>query len=364
MVDINLFKDDEEEKDWKPNPEDEDQLGGALDEEDLGFGDDASEPSSLDEEGLLDEEVIPEFEEPDEEDAEGDYEFGEVRERKTPVWLWAFLGVVVIGVFVYLFVIQPRMRIRRTQLASEQSQGVAQSPDTSPGAQDMTVVPEDTGAVDSPSTAAGRFDRTVVDVSTSLTTPVATFVDASKMVYEDLSTLGQFGTVIIMGDRFFVEYVSETANVSKAMGDKIRTLLGASDYIASPEERYLRGGSIRYSGVISGELPQASRRPVSVQGSRFDSIDSFIEVMKDLTQKNRLTTSDISKFTGTAEDGDRAFVRMKIEGTKAQTLPFLDALKVLQGNYGMSKLTLTTANYSDFRADQVKLVLELWVSSV
>ena len=55
-------------------------------------------------------------------------------------------------------------------------------------------------------------------------------------------------------------------------------------------------------------------------------------------------------------------VRIKIEGNKQGVLSFLESLRQFQGNYGLSKLLLVPSNYSNFKAEQVKLVLDFWVT--
>ena len=110
MVDINLFKNDgeegEEEKEWDSESSEGDDFENTM-KDDLGFDDDLSGQDTFDEGGLLDEEEpLPDFDEPEGEDQHGkDYEFGEVKEKKSSLWLWILMGVIVVAVVAPIVVV-------------------------------------------------------------------------------------------------------------------------------------------------------------------------------------------------------------------------------------------------------------------
>jgi hypothetical protein len=357
MVDINLFKDDEEEKEWKPTPGEGEELGGEP-KEDLGLDGNVSESSLLDDEGLLgDEEPIPDFGEPEEKEKEEDYEFGEVKEKKTPVWFWAFLGIVVVGVFLYLFVYLPQQnKTKRAASPEVRRPALTDRLKQESQARGQITSAVDSGTASQPSSIQRRVGAAGVR-------SVDVFVEATKVIFANLTQEGQLGTIILDGDRFHVGYVSETPNVSQAMGHRIKTLLGASEFRVSPEDRHRTGGRVHYWGVVSGVLPQKSLGLVQTSTKTFATADSFIEGMKGLVQQHRLALQQTEKYSERSEKGIRHVpVRLKIEGSKTQTLTFLDALKGFQGNYNLAKLTLAPVVISDFQANQVKLVLEFQIA--
>jgi len=352
MVDINLFKEDDEEKDREATPGEGEKLGGHREEE-LGAGEDIWETSPLDDEDLFDEEeAVPDFEEPDEGEQEEDYEFGDIKKKKTSPLLWLLLGVVLIAAALYLFVLQPRqigikrLTTRVTQKPSEeiQERGVDQGPAL--GDSSDVVRP-------------GQVATMVVTDPSKVMGSVANAVDAARGVFNDLTQHNQFGAVLLTGDRFFVEYVSETPGVAKAMGHRIQTLLGVSGFQVSPEERHRTAGRIHYWGVVSGELSKRSSGMARSSAQRFATTDSFIGGIKGLVSQHQLTNRGVQKLSEVSEKGTRQIsIRVRIEGDRTRALNFLESLKGFQGNYGLAKLLLVPSSYSDFRANQVKLVLD------
>ena len=367
MVDINLFKEDDEEKeDWETTSGEGEELDDELKEEESGSEGDIQEPVSL-EEDLLDndEEAIPDIQELQDKEQEEDYEFGVDREKKTPVWLWVFLGIVVVGVLAYLFVIQPRQaRMKQaTQQSSERqltaetrTQEIQENESGQGVVADSEVGSQVDSAVSTPS--VDLTDRvTLMEVGS-----VSAFVDAAGVVFENLTREGQLGTIVLEGNQFHVGYVSETPNVANAMGHRIRTLLGASSIQTSPEDRHRTGGRIRYWGVISGKLPQKTRGTNQTAVKPFATTESFLEGIQRLVRQHQLSIKQTEKFAERTEEGVRRIpVRLKIEGSKRQVISFLGSLKGYQGNYGLEKLTLAPVSISDFYASQVKIVLDFIV---
>jgi len=363
MVDINLFKEEEEEKrerapTSKKGREFEDDLGEDLELEKELSG------SSLSDEELLSDEALPDFEEPEEKEEE-DYEFGEAKEKKSSLFVWILLVIVVVSAALYLFVLQPK-QIKPKQmttpfpheppvdekLAQEQKQRTGEAVEKI----GTITAPQDS----SPSSrVAAMMDKEPFKILGS----IETSVEASKIVLQDLTSRGQFGAVLISGNRFIVEYVSETPNVARPMGYKIQTLLGASSHKVSPEDRHRTSGRIYYYGVVSGDLPQKPSKGTVTPARQFATVDSFIEGVKSLTKQNRLITQEVQKLSESSGKGVRQVsVRMKIEGGKAQAVAFLDSLIGFQGNCSIAKLLLVPLDYSDFEASQVKLVLDFYVT--
>jgi len=179
MVDINLFKDEEDDKEqeWAPSSDDVDAVQDKSNDH-LEFDDNIGGSSILDDDSLLDEdESIQDFDEGDDKESlDEDFDFGEMKEKKTPIWLWAFLGLVVIVVFLYLFVFQPRQAQRKQALTPNvQRPGLIANQQTAGGDQttnDTTasVTPGTTGAVSSVS-AGGT----------------STVVSAAKAVFQNIA---------------------------------------------------------------------------------------------------------------------------------------------------------------------------------
>lgn len=375
MVDINLFKEEGEEE-WKPNGEGESEGENLEDElgEDFDLGEEESEPSPLDEDDdslLGDEEVIPDFDESDEKEVEEDYEYGETKEKRTPVWLWALLGVVLIGASLYLFWYQPRQK--RKSAASRQSAVDLASVDSlRQGAQQSQAGPltagRDSSGITRDTTSqkdrvSGLVPATTKGVSTKGLTPTTLFIDVASAVFENLSAQGQLGTIILEGNKFHVGYVSSTPGTAQEMGQRIQRLIGAAGFQVSPEDRHRTAGKIQYWGVVSGEMPAMEQEGPPPSAGRFPTADSFINGVKELVQQSQLSFQQAEKFAVRSLQGVRQIpVRAKVEGNKANALMFLKNLKGFQGNYNVSKLTIAPVNISDFKASEVKLVLDFLIS--
>jgi len=370
MVDINLFDEEGKEKEKAQKPAPEEGFDDDFDlSKDLEPGDDFSESSPLDDEEFLsDEEALSDFEKPEEKQEE-EYEFGESKKKNTSPVLWVILGIVVIGAFIYLFIIQPR-QMKTAKMATSvvvrrpPAGQVAQIPQKQGAAQPGPKLPATKTAKSSVNNAtASRITTRPGKSSSWVNGSIPTFVEATKIILEDLSGHNQFGSTLLDGNSFFVEYVSETPGVSKAMGYRIQTLLGASGYKVSPEERHRTEGRIHYWGVVSGKLPKKNFGTRQTITKRFTTVNSFIREVKNRVRQNGLKVLETQKLSRSLVNGVwMTPVRVTTEGTKMQTLTFLESLKGFQGNYGIAKLLVAPLNYSDFSANNVKCVLDFLVS--
>ena len=365
MVDINLFKDEEEEE-WKSDSggKKEGESGDELIKE-FGMDENLAGSSALSDEDLLsNEENMSDLEEPDDKDVGSDYQFGNTKKRKTSPGVWVALGIVLVFAAFYFFYYQPKQTqiknmasniIRRPQV-NEQEDTLSQG-----------RIPEPIGV----STDSGSAESSVSRVSGGVVgssllnelASVGTVVDAGIAVFQNLTQEGQLGTIIFDGYNFHVGYVSETPGVAQAMGYRIQTVLGTSGFEVSPEDQHRTAGRVHYWGVVSGVLPKKEGEATQIiTGTRFTTPDNFIQEVKVLVQNNRLSVRETETFFMRSEGGyNQTPVRLKIEGTKVQTLTFLNILKGFQGNYRLAKITIAPVDISDFNANQVKLVLEFVV---
>ena len=369
MVDINLFKDEDEEK-WESDSGDEEksESGDELIDE-FQMDEDLSQTSALSDKDLLDsDEPIPDFEESDDNELEDDYQFGDIKEKKTSPGIWIALGIVVVFAAVYFLWWQPKqaqsVRVTSTvvpRVPSNENQGLLpqeQMTDSTESVSDSSSLASSSspgeGTISGETEIAGRIS-TSDDVAS-----VNVVVDAGVAVFNNLAQGGQLGTIIIEGYQFHVGYVSETAGVAQAMGQRIQTVLGASGFEVSPEDQHRTAGKVHYWGVVSGIIPKkVSTTTQSAMGRQFATTDQFIQEINMLAQNNRLSVQKTDKFSPRFENGvNQTPVRITVEGSKAQTLAFFNALKALQGNYRLMKLTIAPVDISDFQANQVKLVLE------
>ena len=369
MVDINLFKEEDEEE-WKTPPDEgggggEDVEGVLGEDLDLGGEEtDAESPSFEDEKFLGDEDAIPDFEEPEERELEEDYEYGDNRARGAPVWLWAFLGIVVAAAAFYLFYLQPRQKAK----SQIQTITLKKSPPDSllrtqrPVDQTVAIVGDSSTTIRDQS--LGEADVSRETTSTNAPSSTVRVVSAAMAVFESLSSQGQLGTIVFEGGKFHVGYVSSTAGVAESMGQQVQKLMGASSVRVSPEDRHSTAGKIQYWGVVSGDLPASESVAPTASTTRFNTADSFVAGIRELGTQNRMTFQQTVKFSVQSDGGRRkAPVRMKIEGARANAINFLNALKGFQGNYDLNKLTIAPVNISDYTASQAKLVLDfaVWI---
>ena len=371
MVDINLFKEGEEEMEWESSGDMDDQP--STDDESAGipedpsknldddFGDDDfdfdqedfDEADSLDDDSFLDDHEDEDGLEPlkdEDEFEEEDYDFGDSTEKKFSVWLILVLGLVVILAAVYFLWYQPKMKkIKQPIVTSSKAvtprtaqQPVQKDTSATQTAQGDTVKTETPPVVSQQISAASASNNTKI------------LVQPIKTVVQNLSNTGQFGSVIVTGNRFFVEYVSDSPNVSEAMAHKIRTLLNVSDVKKSPEEKYTRGGKVRYSGVISGVIPGAPEMSKPTGNVHYSSKNDFINQMKQLAQQYGL----VYKSAKTLDSEKDLIVQMKVEGNQNKAIQFLDGLAGKSGNHAVSKVLMVPKEYSDFNASNVRVVID------
>ncbi len=365
MVDINLFKDEDEEK-WESDSggEEKNDSGDDLIDE-FPIDEELTQSSALSDKDLLNsDEPIPDFDEPEENMLEEDYQFGDIKEKRTSPWIWVALGVVLAFAAFYFFYYLPKQP-QSEPIVARMPSGLNEGDVSSEQEQTADIVEDnvdsdsrESGVVTGEGTASREAENQISGLNALAS--VGTVVNASVAVFNNLTQTGQLGTIVLEGYRFHVGYVSETPGVAQAMGERIQSILGILEFDVSPEDPHRTAGKMHYWGVVSGVIPQKTSTPLPSSESRqFTTTDQFIQEMNTLVQNNRLSVQETQKFSERFEEGlNQIPIRMKIEGNKAQTLGFLNALKGFQGNYRLLKLTMAPVDISDFQANQVKLVLE------
>lgn len=352
MVDIDLFKDeDEEQQDWGGAPEGEEEISGDV-KSDLDLGDDFQDTPDLDAEGILDdEEAIPDFEEPDDTEDYDDYEYGDVKEKKTSPVLWILLGLIVIFAALYYLNMIPGFsrsaKPRRPPAVTMRRKPVITVQDTTKKAGTAAIKRTPPGV-------PGQIAPGKIMVAQGR---LATLQKASASVLNDLASAGQFGTFMVDGDRFSVQYVSETPGVSAAMAEKLKTLLEASEVKASSEDRERSNDRIVYLGVVSGKLPEKQTGTGTAEKQPFASIQQFENQVKTLAGQQNIQNVKTDNVASSAE-GQQRLVRIRAEGSQADIMKFLKSLGSLQGKMDTEKLLLVPSDYSDYKATNLKLIVE------
>ncbi len=381
MVDINLFKDeDEEEKEMGPS-----SGGGEFEEPDLDdaldFGGDlvdfeeGEQAPVLDGgEGLLDiDDAPPEIDGSEDLDKELDYEYGQIEKKRTPVWFWIFLAAVVIGVFVYLFVLAPYLAQRQLasnkkilsgqvkqpvqQQSTEQLQPTDQqqpADQTQPSEQQGEKPAEETeDIVPSVVQASGLQGRQEIGSE-------KVFSDAAIKIVQDLSRSEQFGTLLISGPDFIaVQYVSATPKVAGAMEYRIKTLMGLQSVKVSPEERVRLSAGVFYFGVVSGRLNTGQPTSTARSGSTYTTASQFSSGVSAFLTKQGCKVVGIIKLVERPIGGKQQVdFRVKATGTQAQVRALLSNLTSLGSNAFIMKLILAPSHNTDFKAENLKVVLE------
>jgi hypothetical protein len=349
MVDINLFKngsgEGEEEKEWDDSSSESDEFEDDL-KNGLGFDDDLSAQDTFDESGLLDdEEPLPDFDEPEQNNNLDDsYEFGEVKEKKSSLWLWILMGIIVVTVVLYVFYIQPK-QISKSFKVVQPVRAPVITPKT------KTPEPKKTAekAEEKPAAISAMADSSTKALSSS----VVVYTNASKLVFDDLTSNAQFGGILFNGNQFLITYVSETPHVADAMGKRIKTLLQVPDYKVSPEDRNRISGKDYYWGIVSGQLQMIGDEPDKMGSKQFTNTEHFINNMKSLTDKYDLKIMETKALHSKAT--------IKVEGSKDKIFQFLQSLRNVQGNYKLNKLFMTPLNESDFSGSTIKLILDFHV---
>ncbi len=373
MVDINLFKEDEE-KEWQPDSEGNENESQDTFDDDLGFDDtldgdedvEREEAPSDNEDFLGEDEAIPEFDDEEDDieaedlDQELDYDYGEAKDKKAPVWLWIVLILVVLGAGFYLFV-YPKMTppistdIPRQQEISQTKKTPGIKPDStkadSAAAATLSQIQQQTTTIKDPSaqTRPARF----------IQSNNAALISVSETIFNNLAQQNQFGAMLISENQFMIQYASETAGVAQAMGHRIKTLIGVSEIKISPEDRNVKGNRVRYEGVISGTLPDKTYRVSNPVVKQYANARSFEQDIRGMLSQYKLKIQSIQKLSATSEGEP---VRIKAEGSRPNILGFMNSLKNIQGNLHMEKLFLSPASHTDFDAENVKLVLDFVVA--
>ena len=356
MVDIDLFKDEGEDKDWESSPEGSDDFGDEL-KDDLDLGEDFQDSSALEPEGILDdEEAIPDFEEPDESEDYDDYEYGEVKDKKTSPILYVILGVVIVFAAAYFLGLIPGFKPPGKTITSRPVDTIRKPP---------SLVVEDTTRIETttqlpPDQESSADQRTTPLKMTKSGERHAVLVNSCQSILNNLTQNGQFGTLMIDGNRFSVQYVSETPGMSQAMSEKIKGLLGATNIKVSSEDSQRSQGKRVYFGVVSGELPVGAMSAAGAGKTNFLSLDQFNNQIKSIANQYGLSILKIDKLA--AHNGGRQqAVQIKIEGSKNQALTFLSSLNTIQSKFEIDKLLLVPAEYTDYNASRLKVVLDILV---
>jgi hypothetical protein len=358
MVDINLFEESEEpgkenkEEGWDSSSEGGEEIGDSDLDDELSFEDDISSSNNLDEGTLLHEDdTVPDFEELGEFEQDDDYDVGEKKRNKSSVGLWLFLGLVLILGVLYFYVYLPKqsqMNKKIAQIVRKKPKTVVtqkQPPPTVTKIQPVPIKPE--------------------SINVNLNRKVVNFIDASKVVFDNLSNKGQFGIIILNNNKFFVQYISGSPGVAQVMGQNIKNLLGSSEFKVSPEDRQKVAGKIYYSGVVSGDLPEKSRSDVLIGSNKFSSNDHFINGVKNFITQHGLIQKDLKISTAVTDKAVRySKVQIIIEGSKAEALRFFESIKTLNGDWGLTKILIAPLGLNDFSAMKVKLELDFWVGVV
>jgi hypothetical protein len=358
MVDINLFDDEEEkdskrDKDWDSSAPKQDSKRGDSFKDDLNL-DDLGSPASLGDQTLLDDEdVVPELEDMGSTKGDaGDSVRSDSKKKKTPaltyILLVLMLGLLAVLLYFRVFAkkgggFQPGKQAKKPSITY-------QSPDLKqPGSKSGKTLPV---SASRDSSRIGGF----------ISGSAAGTMDVAKMIYSDLAKQDQFGAVLLDGDRFYVEYISNVPGSSSQIGKRIVSLLGIKDHKASPEERHLMEGKNTYWGVISGLCAKKTSISSKTESS-WKSSDLFIDQVKTLARQNSLPLMDVKKLSraGATIGGEERF-RMRIQCSRTQMMTWLDQLKKIQPSYAIQTLFLVSTDYFDPRMDNVKLVLDISIN--
>lgn len=367
MVDINLFKEGEdEEMDWESSDDQEMEApsGQTPETEPEDFGsddfdfdsDEMEEPDSFDDDSFLDDQDgEPAIDQHPEEDAfnEEDYDFGDAKEKKVPIWLIIILGLVVILAATYFLWYQPKMKSGKqiSHAAQVQRPEVVTPPVSQTDSSGVEVAGQDSVAATLP------VEKAVVPVASGSSNATQKLIQPMKQVVQNLGSINQFGSVIVTGNRFFVEYVSDSPNASSAMAQRIQNLLGVATVKKSPEEKYTRGGRIKYSGVISGQFDDATlMKPTG--SSQYGSKDAFIQQMKNIAKQSGLVFKSGKTLDSPSSEPKEVTIEIKIEGAQKNAIQFLDSVVAASDHYNISKVLMVPKEYSDFSASQVRVVVD------
>jgi hypothetical protein len=389
MVDINLFDDEPEDEKQESNDQSfdnldsgedldlgddltgdlesdfnasggEGDLGGMLDDEEsgggedsideaLGFDEDLSEEQELEPDDLMEEEFT-ELDDDAELDSD-DYDYGGGGHKQvTPlIWVIVFLAVVVIA---FVFYRDPIMALftSKTKLATK-----TRITQTAPPKTQVTPRGQTAGSMGS----AAQADTSAQSTAAAVQGAATPLLNVSTGLFDELSGKGQFNMLMVDNDRFAVEYVANVRGSAESFAQRVKTLVNATAVVASPEDAHSINGKTVYFGVISGKLdPNVMKRKYS--GAAFSDETRFINGIRSQIQEYGLKESGYlkrsSRQEGSQTKNNYEFV---IEGERIKVITFLKSLNSLQGAWEPVKIRLSPVNLNDFTAQQVKLVLDL-----
>jgi len=360
MVDINLFKDEEsDEQELTPAPDNtEDSLDGLDDfdfDEPLNEFDSGDLDVSLEEDTeLLEDEGVPDLDGEVELEPEHDFDYGEAPAKGTPLWVWGALAGIMALVFLWFFVIQPKLR----QPSPSQAR-LVNSPVTTP----VKALPDTTQKivpVEKDSVKTAPVSQAAVTVKAEGLGAVPVYTAAVGKIIENFTGSGQFAGIFLSGEGFFaVEYVSRSKGVGPSMAHRVKTLLGVEQVKVSPEDGHRIAGKNYYLGVISGTLPAAGDQSQTGTGSDYASGMAFERAVKQLAAQHQQRVTGFEKLGDHAGANKRqSDYRIKLQGARSKLAPLLEGLKTLGGNAYVVKMNLAPSNYTDFKAQSVKLTLE------
>jgi len=419
MVDINLFKDDDEEEknegrgkkeknekedshkeeeslggnfDEELSFDDEEKLGGDFDENqdmdlnlDDEFGeelDEESEPdldkdldkelddvSSLDDEDFDDfenEEEIPDLEEPAADVEDKDYSFGEVKKKGPSPFLLVLLGIVVIVALGYVFVYKPKVdSLKELQSNIPEKPNVQELMEQQ--RKDLAAQKKDTTGGAGVAAPGSEKQTVKPGETTEKVRTAAANIQPTELAKNTGSLVNYFsqnnclGTIIIdIKNKYFrAGYASLQPDVSDKMAEKIKTIFNTGKYEMSPEDGYRTNGERRYWGVISGELP-ATVISQSASPKNFNSAQSFEQWLKRTAQNNSLLFKESETFPANTESGETIIpVRVKVEGNSKNLITYLTVLLRNSGKYNVDKMIITPATINDFKGETIKFVIDL-----
>ncbi len=376
MVDINLFKDEDEENQIPSDEGNDDLSGDDIDSDDafnLDELDDLEETGSLadevdfDDSGLLENEEIPDFDETQDEKTEENYDFGAAKQKKGSLLIWILLAIIVISAFVYVFWLMPGKTIKspvvpRADIAvpdtGKAGSSLMQSPVTETADSLGIQVDEKPDIIEIEDTEDLRPAPAVGPAAGTGT--VESYSRISNAILTELTKSNQLSALLITGNRFFaVEYASETPNVANQMAHRIQAIANAKNVKSSPEERRVTAGRARYYGVISGELNQTE----TVNGrTAIQTVSQFQVMLRQQLQQNNFKNINITVFgERTAEGKIFQDVLVKTEGQQDRLNPLLNSLSGSGANVHIHKLMAMPSNNTDYSARQIKISLEFRV---
>jgi hypothetical protein len=354
MVDINLFDDEEEksgkrENDWDSTPDKPEGKKPESLKDDLNLDDDFGNTASLGDETLLgEEEVVPELDDSESKGTGGDYGSRSSKKKKTqPVYFVILALFFVIAVVYVYFMTQSRKGGGRKTLSSKQTASL-----TKPGS--VSTARKGAGRTG----ASADSIRSVAATGAKLTGPI----ELAKTVFDDLSRQSQFGAILLDGERFAVEYVTDSPGGSQEMGKRIQKIIGISEFKSSPEEKHTLNGRTTYWGVISGTIAVKPVPGFQTTSAKFATADQFAEQVKGLAKQNKLAFVDVkNRFSGPSETRNAGF-RLRGEGGKSQVLAWLEQISKFQPNCSVRTLFLVPMDYFDQKANNIKLVLDVSIT--